>query len=153
VKENRPASFTLQALGGFVAGFLATLVFHQLVLAILRAVGLAPFGPFNINSTHPFGIPAFLSLSLWGGLWGVFFAFGARAFPRGVFYWAMAFLFGAILPSAVALLVVLPLKGLPVGGGWRTHLLLTVFIVNGAWGVGTALFLRLFSPRHKNQEA
>ena len=50
--------------------------------------------------------------------------------------------FGAVLPSLVALLVVLPLKGHPVGGGWQPHVLITAFLVNGAWGIGTALILR-----------
>jgi hypothetical protein len=59
----------------------------------------------------------------------------------------MAFLFGAVLPSLVALLIVLPLKGHPMGGGWGLPLLVTVFLINGAWGVGTAFFLRLFSRR------
>jgi len=35
----------------------------------------------------------------------------------------------------------LPLKGRPVGGGWHPALLITAFLINGAWGVGTALIL------------
>jgi hypothetical protein len=92
--------------------------------------------------TQPFGVPAVLSLAFWGGVWGILFAqIEGRLPPRGV-YWVMAFLFGAILPSLVALLVVLPLKGRPVGGGWYPPLLLTAFLINGAWGIGTGLFLK-----------
>ena len=130
---------------GFLAGFLATLIFHQLALAVLRGAGIAPFGPFPMGATWPFGVPAVFSLAFWGGVWGVLYALVHRRFPSGGGYWAVAFLFGGILPSAVALLVVTPLKGGPVGGGWQPALLLTAFLINGAWGVGTGVFLRLFA--------
>lgn len=130
---------------GFIAGFFATLIFHQLVLAVLWGVGLAPFGPYSMAPTQPFGIPAVLSLSFWGGVWGILFAWIEDRFPISVAYWAVAFLFGAIFPSLVALLVVLPLKGRPTGGGWHLPLLVTAFLVNGAWGVGTGLILKALS--------
>ena len=62
--------------------------------------------------------------------------------PRGAGYWVAAFLFGAVLPSLVALLVVLPLKGRPMGGAWQLPLFVTAFFVNGAWGIGTGVFLK-----------
>lgn len=129
----------------FGAGFLATLVFHQLALWVLWHAGVAPFAPFPMAATQPFGIPAVFSLAFWGGLWGILFALVERKFPSGGGYWLVAFLFGAILPSLVALLIVLPLKGHPMGGGWGLPLLSTAFLINGAWGVGTGVFLRLFS--------
>lgn len=133
---------------GFVAGFLATLVFHQLSVALLWAVKVAPFAPFSLAPTQPFGVPAVFSLAFWGGIWGIVFAaLDRRWFPPGGAYWLLAFLFGAIFPSLVALLVVFPLKGLPLGGGWHPPLLLTAFLINGAWGIGTGLFLKLMSRR------
>jgi len=131
---------------GFLAGFFATLIFHQLALAGLWSIGLAPFGPFSMAATKPFGAPAVLSLAFWGGIWGIVFALIDRKFPRGG-YWVTAFLFGAILPSLVALLVVLPLKGMPAGGGWHANLLLTAFLINGAWGIGTGLILKALTGR------
>ena len=129
----------------FAAGFLATLIFHQLALWVLWSVGFAPFAPFQMAATRPFGLPAVFSLSFWGGIWGILFAFAESRFPSRSGYWVATFLFGAIIPSLVALMVVLPLKGRPIGGGWGLPLLVTAFVINGAWGVGTALFLRLFS--------
>ncbi|WP_020678289.1 hypothetical protein [Geopsychrobacter electrodiphilus] len=129
----------------FFAGFLATLIFHQLTLWILWHAGLAPFAPFPLKAVPPFGVPAVFSLSFWGGIWGILFAFAERKFPSRSGYWITAFLFGALLPSLVALVIVLPLKGRPMGGGWGFPLLATAFLINGAWGVGTAFFLRLFS--------
>jgi hypothetical protein len=134
---------------GFIAGFFATLVFHQLMLALLWGLGLAPFPPYSMTLTHPFGIPAVFSLSFWGGVWGIPFALIHGSFPRRGAYWVVAFFFGAILPSLVALLVVLPLKGHPMGGGWHLPLLLTAFLVNGAWGIGTGLILKALSAWFK----
>ena len=135
--------FLKSSLFGFVAGFLATPIFHELMLAILSFVGVAPYGAFGMEATRPFGVPAVISLSFWGGVWGIIFALVDHRFPRGFGYWVTAFLFGAILTSLVALLVVLPMKGRPMGGGWHAGLLVTAFLANGAWGVGTGVFLKL----------
>jgi len=128
----------------FIAGFLATIIFHQLTLAVLWVAGIAPVAPFSANPTQPFGMPAVLSLAFWGGVWGIIYGLIDGSFPRGA-YWVMAFLFGAVLPSLVALMVVRPLKGQPMGAAWHPPLLLTVFLINGAWGIGTGLFLRSLS--------
>jgi len=145
-KTMHPA-FSSRIISSFIAGFLATLVFHQLTLWILWKAGLASFAPFSMAATSPFGVPAVLSLSFWGGIWGILFGFAERKFPSGSGYWSVAFLFGAVLTSLVALVVVLPLKGRPMGGGWDSSLLITAFLINGAWGAGTALFLKLFTKK------
>jgi hypothetical protein len=136
---------------GFVAGFFAVLIFHQLTLWVLWAVGFAPMKPFVMTATKPFGVPVMFSLAFWGGVWGIIFAFIDRAFPKSGGYWVTAFLFGAILPTAFALLVVMPLKGLPMGGGWHMHLVVTALIINGAWGIGTGIFLKLLTHRSHQQ--
>jgi hypothetical protein len=134
----------MRILFGFIAGFLATVIFHQLVLALLGWAGIAPFGPFSMEATQPLGVPAVISLAFWGGVWGILIELIHNRFPRGGGYWLTAFLFGAILPTLVALLVVLPLKGRPIGG-WQPALLITAFLINGVWGVGTAWFLKVLS--------
>ncbi|MEH2154212.1 hypothetical protein [Nostoc sp.] len=47
----------------------------------------------------------------------------------------------------MAWFVVAPLKGQPLAGGWKLVGIVTGLLVNGAWGVGTAGLLRLFSTR------
>lgn len=128
---------------GFIAGFLATLIFHQLVLAILWGLNLAPMVPYNMSGTEPFGVPAVLSLAFWGGLWGIVYGAIDRKFPAGGKYWLMAFLFGAVFPTLVAMLMVLPLKGRPVAGGWNWPLIINAVIINGVWAVGTGVFLKM----------
>ncbi|HVN70446.1 MAG TPA: hypothetical protein VMU10_00370 [Desulfomonilia bacterium] len=139
--------FSQKLLMGFIAGFFATLIFHQLALAALWSAYIAPFPPFSMAATYPFHIPAMLSLAFWGGIWGIVFAWIDFLFPRNSGYWAGAFLFGAVFPSLFALLLVLPLKGAPMGGGWHAPLLVTAFLINGAWGVGTGLIIRMLSGR------
>ena len=51
---------------------------------------------------------------------------------------------GAILPTIVALFVVLPLKGAPIAGGWSPTMIGIALLLNGAWGFGAALLLRGF---------
>ena len=65
--------FVTRLFYGLIAGFFGTLIFHKLTLAALWAAGIAPFGPFSMAATPPFGVPAVFSLSAWGGVWGIIF--------------------------------------------------------------------------------
>jgi hypothetical protein len=142
---NRASAFLpARVFFGFVAGFFATLIFHQLMLAVLWGIGIAASAPFPMRPTQPFGVPAVISLAFWGGIWGIIFALIERTFARLGGYWVAAIVFGAIFPTLVAFLLVFPLKGLPMGGGWHFSMLLTGLLVNGAWGLGTAIFFRAF---------
>lgn len=134
-------------LAGFVAGFIAVLIFHQPALALLSASGFVKAGTYSMNATSPFGVPQVLSLAFWGGVWGVLFVLAQTRFPRGAGYWIAALAFGAVLPTLVAWFVVAGLKGQPVAAGWDSHRMLTGVLINGAWGLGTALLLRLALPR------
>jgi hypothetical protein len=129
---------------GFIAGFIATLVFHQIGLLLLHFAGMTPGMPYNMHRVAPFGVPQFISLAFWGGVWGIVFVlvepYLAHS-PGG--YWVGAIVFGAIFPTLVAWFVVRPLKGLPVGEIFRVPGVFVGPIVNGLWGLGTALFLCL----------
>lgn len=129
-------------LAAFIAGFISTLVFHQGVLAALHARGLWPKPAWPMTPTPPFRVPAVISLAFWGGLWGIALWLLVRGLTEAP-YWSAAVAFGALAPSAVALLVVFPLKGMPLGGGWAPKVIVPVLVLNGAWGLGTALLLRL----------
>ena len=126
----------------FCAGFIATIVFHQLALEALHLAGVTPRVPYDLHAVPPFGIPSVLSLAFWGGVWGIIMI-PAIARVRGAGYWVAAAVFGAILPTLVAAFVVAPLKGikLPLTGAN----IATGLIVNAAWGLGTAITYRLFS--------
>jgi len=126
----------------FIAGFVSTLAFHQGVLALLHLAGVVSRAPYDLGRVPPLGIPAVISLAFWGGVWG------AAIWPllknvAGPAYWLRALVIGAVGPSAVALFMVMPLKGMPMAGGWDPKLIVGALILNGAWGLGMALLLRL----------
>ena len=132
----------MSALKAFGAGFLSTLVFHQGIFAILHAAGKTPRAAYSMEPTAPLYVPAVLSLSFWGGVWGILLWLVLRS-AQGSAYWILAVVLGAIAPSLVALLIVFPLKGQPLGGGWKPEILVGALLLNGAWGFGVALFCRL----------
>jgi hypothetical protein len=126
----------------FVAGFVSTLIFHQGTLAALHAAKLWPKPAFSMAPTPPLNVPAVISLAFWGGIWGVALWFVIRGMT-GAEYWTYATLLGAIGPSVVALFVVFPAKGMPVAGGWKPGVIIPVLILNGAWGLGVAVVMRV----------
>jgi len=136
------SSSVTRLLFGFIAGFIATLIFHQIGLLLLHFAGVTRNMPYNMNSVPPFDVPQFVSLSFWGGVWGIIFVLIERYLGRSLGgYWVGAIIFGAIFPTVVAWFIVRPLKGLPVADVFRVPGIFIGPIVNGLWGLGTALFL------------
>jgi len=132
----------MQQVKAFIAGFVATLAFHQTVLGLLHMGNPAVPAPFNLAATAPLGVPAVISLAFWGGVWGVVLWALIRS-REGAMYWTLATVIGAIGPSAVALFVVMPLKGMGMAAGWDPKIIVGALILNGAWGIGVALLMRL----------
>ena len=127
----------------FIAGVLAVPVFHQILLLLLHLAGIVPFSPFDMTPTKPFGVPAVISISFWGGVWGVIFALTLPRWFTGVSYWIAAIVAGGVALTLVFMFVVWPLKigGLPPD---LVGLFVIGFLLNAAWGIGWALFLALF---------
>ena len=125
------------AFRAFVAGNFATLLFHQGLFSLFFSLGMVPVPAFNLTPSQPLGVPAVISLAFWGGLWGVPVAYWIRQ-NHGAIYWLKAMLIGAIGPTAVAMLIVFPLKDLPV----EMKTVIGGLLLNGAWGLGVALFMR-----------
>jgi hypothetical protein len=131
---------------GFVAGFVAVLVFHQGTAFLLYHVGndipavVSVFGktsaPFAMAPTRPLGVPVVLSQAFWGGVWGmVLTLILVKLRPPAILF---ATVFGALALTAVAVSLVPYLKGLPTWNGtipWRG------LLYNGAWGFGVAVML------------
>jgi len=132
----------METLYSFLAGFISTLTFHQGTLFVLHKAGLWPKPPWPMTPTPPLRIPTVISLALWGGAWGVVTWLLIRN-QAGADYWIYAIAFGAIAPSLVALFVVFPAKGMPVAGGGSPKVIGPVLILNGMWGLGVAVLMRM----------
>src|SRR5207247_991416 len=124
----------------FVAGFVATLAFHQTVLWLLHLAGMTPRTPYAMRPVPPFGVPSVVSLAFWGGGRGIIMI---AAVGRAKAFYLLATIFGAVLPTLVAAFVIAPLRHMPLPGNKAT-LLAVGLLVNAAWGLGTAVLYRLF---------
>ena len=129
----------MRFLAAFVAGFLATLIFHQGTIGLLHGLGAIPVAPYPLQPTWPFGVPQVISLAFWGGVWGlVLWAIIRNA--RELKYWGLCLAVGAVGPTAVAMAVVFPLKGIPVDATKAVAGL----ILNGVWGLGTGVMILVY---------
>lgn len=137
---------------GFVSGAISVLIFHQGVLAVLYALDLVAHAPYSMEPTRPWGIPQLWSLAFWGGVWGVILAASLVRLERGALILA-AVMFGAIVPTLVAWLVVAPLKGQPIAAGFVPMAMAVGPIVNAAWGLGTGIGLALLCIRAGQRRA
>jgi hypothetical protein len=134
-----PSILTL--LAAFAAGWAATLAVHQPALGLLHWLGVLPNPPFRMTPTAPFGIQQIWSLSFWGGVWGVLLILAsARQRLTGLMLFGL--IFGAVLPTLVGWFVVAPLRGQPVAQGWNVGRMWIGPLLNGLWGLGTALLWR-----------
>jgi hypothetical protein len=127
---------------GFVAGALAAVLCHQAMLALLYQAGWAITAPYSMAPTAPFGVPRTLSLMFWGGVWGMIFIHLQARAPRGLWYWLFVVFLGALMLSMANWFVWSPLKGNPIAAGWQPPRMRVGILVNGAWGLGTAILIR-----------
>ena len=121
---------------GFAAGALGVLIFHQLGFLIVNELGLLKVPLYNMRGVPPWAVPTIVSQAFWGGLWGIAAALVVPRLPgvlRGALGWV---LFAGIVVMAANWFIVLPIKGAPVGGGWRMPGTVVVPIVYAFWGFG-----------------
>jgi hypothetical protein len=131
-------------LQAFIAGFVSTMAFHQGLLAVSHSLGISPKAAYDMTPAPPLGIPSVISLAFRGGLWGIALWILIRH-QSGYAFLGWAIVLGAVLPSIVALFVVFPPKGQPMGGGHDPGNILGALLLNGAWGLGMAWLMRLMA--------
>ncbi len=129
---------------GFSAGAIAALVFHQGLAEIFDQIGIGRNAAFRLAATWPFGVPAVVSLSFWGAMYGVVFALLMPRFRRPLWQFGIAM---GLLAGCMTLFVVLPLKGMPVAHGWAMWPIARTLILTMSWGLGAGLILLLIQPR------
>ncbi len=134
-----------RALIGFSAAFLSTLTFHEIGFLLVNLTGLGTFTLFNMRPTVPLGVPLLISLSFWGGLWGILYVFIVERFPRTVHPWVAGFLFAILLPTLFGWTIVATIKGMPIFLGFDVLRLILITFINGLWGVGLPILCILLA--------
>jgi hypothetical protein len=126
------------AILGFAGGFAAVLIFHQSLWYLFNLIGLIPLErpAWPFDPLPPLGVPSVLSKAFWGAVLAPLLStLGGRV------YWIGWVVVGAVALSLVAFFVVPPIKGEPIPALWPRFA--AALMLNGFWGFGTALFLRL----------
>jgi hypothetical protein len=134
-------SMTSRLFLGFLAGFLSHLIFQGGFGASLYAAHLLPALPWSLTSVPPLGVPKTLSLGFWAGLWGLAYALLERRLTARFGWWLGGFVFG-LAPLAVYWFVVLPLKGMGMGGGFHPAVMPIEIGFHEAFGIGVAIIFR-----------
>lgn len=132
----------------FLAGALAVPLAHHVALYFFYRAGIAPYRPWSLDPTKPFGVPQVVSLAFWGGVWGLLLGAVLQRVRSSRAWWVAAAIFGAIAPTLVAVFVVMPLKGQHFKPS--AALALMALTVNGAWGLGAAVLYRLFGASRRS---
>ena len=127
---------------GFVAGFLSHLIFQGAFGSILYAAHVLPALPWSLDPVPPLGVPKTLSLGFWAGLWGVAYALLEPRLTARFGWWLGGLVFG-LAPLAVLWFVVLPLKGLGIGGGFHPAMVPIAVGFHLVFGVGVAILFRV----------
>ena len=128
---------------GFVAAFVSVWTFSMGTFVVFQAAGAPlPFPPWSMMPVPPLGVPRIVSSAFWGGLWGLLYVLLEPRLTARFGCWGGGLVYG-LLPLLVAWFVVLPLKGMPVAGGFMLVGLLLGLASHTLWGLGTALFFRL----------
>ncbi len=126
---------------GFIAAFLSVLTVQSAAVAALHAAGAPAPPPWSTAPVPPLGVPQILSSAFWGGLWGAAYALLEPRLTARLGWWAGGLAFGA-LPLLAFWFVALPLKGLPVGGGFAPAGVVVAVVLHAVFGLGTAAFFR-----------
>jgi hypothetical protein len=135
-------NFWTRLAAGFVAGFLAVLIFSSSAIAVLHTAALFPMPGWSLMPVPPFGVPQSLVSGFWGGLWGVAYALLEPRLTKRLGWWSGGLVFG-VLPLAVFLFVVPALKGMPIGPGLVPSMVVLFVFLHAVFGLGTAIFFRL----------
>lgn len=135
---------------GFSAGAIGALVFHQGLAEIFDVLGIGRNVAFRLTPTWPFGVPALVSLTFWGAMFGAALAMLKPRLRRPLWQAGMAM---GLLAGLLTLFIVLPLKGVPMAHGWALWPIARTLILTMSWGLGTSLILLWLQPRPLHRRA
>ncbi|WP_372618954.1 hypothetical protein [Falsiroseomonas sp.] len=137
--------------GGVICGIVGVLVFRQglttvmfhhfdllqwLLPAALRPVATG----YVLSLTGPFGTPQLIHLCFWGAVWGLVLVGLLRLgnLPDLL----TGFLLGAVVCTYVGFTLEVGTRGMPFWTGGYMPAWISVALINGAWGWGSAGLMR-----------
>lgn len=127
-----------RALFGFVAGAVAVVIAHQVMILLLYLAGQIGNPPYSFRS-NPWGVPQLINQMFWGGLWGVLYSFVVRAFPGGWPTWMKGLVFGLGIHVILGNWIVVALiRGQTLFSGWVPLRMLIGALIGTAFGLGAA---------------
>ena len=130
---------------GFIAGFLSVLTFHQGAGGVSYLLGWGNNPPYSTRATWPLGVPQFISLAFWGGVWIMVFALVSTRLPaslrEGVGFIIAGMVFGSLVIGVFNWFVLAPLRGQPLGNGFILANMVRGMTFNGIFGLGAALWM------------
>jgi hypothetical protein len=126
---------------GFAAGFLSHLIFQGGFGSALYAAHILPSLPFSLAPVPPLGVPRTVSMGLWAGLWALLYVVLEPGLTARLGRWLGGIAFG-VLPLLGHWFVVLPLKGLGVGGGFHARMVPIEVGFHLVFGLGVAVLFR-----------
>ncbi|KKB61096.1 membrane protein [Robbsia andropogonis] len=127
----------------YLSGFLSVLFFQQAMIGMLHAAGLSAQMPFDLTPAPAFGVPNFLVSAIAAGVYAVVMAWVFRIEPYRPAPWIPAFVFGAIVPTALSIFVLGPVQGVWPSGNILPRVAFGA-VCNGFWGWGTLIMIRAF---------
>lgn len=131
----------------FLAGFLATIIFHQGAIWLLTRVVPFPFTPWNF-ALNDYGLPRVVALSIWAGVWAIPLCLLIRLRPALPAMMTGAVL-GSLIPSIWAWTVIAGMRGAPLFAGGNARVIITVLFVNAVWGAATVWLFSLLGGRRR----
>lgn len=123
---------------GFLAGAFSHLIFQGGFGGILYAANLLPGLVWSLAPVEPFGVPRSLNLAFWAGLWGLGYALLEPRLTAHFGRWLGGLVYG-LAPLAGYWFVVLPLKGLGIGGGFHLAMVPIEIGFHAVFGIGVAI--------------
>jgi hypothetical protein len=158
----------LRALLGFIAAAISVLTFYQAMaeaLHVLALPGLMMPAPYPTEPLVPFGIPRIANDCLLSGLYGIVFGLVWPRLTGPAWLWGLGL---GIIAAVIGLAAVPTITHLQPGAGWlslnqyttmitmvltyglpasvgtsRALIWLRSLLINGLWGIGTAVILSL----------
>jgi hypothetical protein len=139
--------------GGVISGIAGVLVFRQGLTTVMfhhfdtlkwlfwlpEALRPATSG-YVLALNAPFGMPQLVYLCFWGGFWGLVLVVLLRLGKLPDLL--TGFLLGALVCTFVGFTLEVGMQGMPFWSGGYMPVWTGVALINGAWGWGTAGFLR-----------